>query len=255
MPTLLESQFQIPDTRLRARQQIRIEVPVFETGAMPENRWISNLHWRRAGQYARSERTQNASLDAAEALILEHGTENVSVNDIAKVAGSLVGSLYHHFKDKTALYYVLFHRMTETFAAVSRDTVRPERWEDASVLDILRGFVGFSLASTKERPALKAAALLVAGERPDLHAHYAELQAEMCQGVSTLLLARRDEIGHPDPDRAIAFVLNQLGAMIRARLDDVWRSAQLEPGPDEVFIEDALTSASLFLQLKPKEGE
>ena len=217
---------------------------------MVENRWVSDLHWRREGSYSRSEKTQSALLDAAEALILEHGTENVSVNDIVKSAGSSVGSFYHHFKDKTALFYALFDRTTKSFAATSEDAVRPSRWEGATIRDILAGFIEFSLRQAKEAPAFKAAALLLASEHPELQTHYSELQAKMYKNLRKLVLDRKAEIGHPDPEKAIAFVLNQLGAMLRARLDDKQRAIQLKPGTDKQFTEYALTSAAQFLDLQ-----
>lgn len=219
------------------------------------NRWTSNLHWRREGQQSRSTRTQNALLDAAETLILKQGIEATSVADIAKRAKTSVGSVYHHFKDKQALLYALFHRMMEDYAQISQDAVEPARWEGATIRDILGSFVSFSLASTKDRREYKAAALVVATAHPELRKHHLEIQSAMYGGLLELLLQRRDEIGHDDPAAAASFVLDQLGAMLRARLDPVLRPTQLDRRPDAAFAADAMQFVETTLHLKPSTGD
>jgi len=222
---------------------------------MAKNRWISDLHWRRDGQQSRSEQTQDALLDAAEMLILENGIEQTSVAKIAERAGASVGAVYHHFKDKEALLYAVFHRMTEDFITVSEQAVDPARWEGASIHDILSAFVTFSLTRSTDRPDHKAAALVVAAANPDLRDHYAELLASLYRSLHTLLLQRRAEIGHPHPDDAVAFVLDQLGAMLRARLDPAMRATQLDRRPDAAFGDDLIAFADTYLDLKPTQGD
>lgn len=217
---------------------------------MTKNRWISDLHWRRRGQQSRSAKTQDAILDATEALLLERGADGVSVADIAEAAGCSIGSVYHHFKDKTAIHYALFHRMTGTFSAIAKDGVNPSRWEGASIRDILRGFLEFSLLSKEESPSFKKAAMLVASKHPELRTHYAEIQADMFCGMQRLIMARRSEIGHPNPPRSVAFALDQLGAIVHARLDETQRQTLLSKTSDKVFVEDALSATAAILQLK-----
>lgn len=43
---------------------------------------------------------------------------------------------------------------------------------------------------------------------PALREHLAELSSELDRGLTDLLLARRDAIGHPDPALATGFVLD-----------------------------------------------
>ena len=217
---------------------------------MTKSRWISDLHWRRKGRQTRSEVTQSALLDAAEALLLQKGADATSVADIAEKAGSSVGAVYHHFKDKTALLYSLFHRMTEAYEALTEEAIAPERWEGATIADILRGYIEYALEPDEDRTTHKAAALLVAVDNPELRAHHAELQRAMHQGLQRLLLARKHEIGHRDPEAATSFLIDQLSAMLRARLDKVRRSTQLSKATDEQFTEETLGMASAFLQLK-----
>lgn len=220
---------------------------------MARSRWISDLHWVRVGQQSRSQRTQDSLLDAAEALFSEMGADATSVADVAARAGCSVGSLYHHFRDKKALLYALFDRMREQYRETTRDAVDPARWEGASVADILRGYLEFSLETGRERPGFKRAGLEASRNDPALRERFAELRSELNRGLSDLLLARRDEIGHPDPLLATGFVLDQLGSMLKTRLDEVLMPTQLATRADEVFVREALHSACAYLQVVPPE--
>lgn len=221
---------------------------------MARSRWISDLHWKRPGQQSRSKKTQEALLDAAEALFFEKGADATSVADVAARAGCSVGAVYHHFRDKRALLYALYDRMSEQYREISRDATDLARWEGASVVDILRGYMEFALAMTRERPGFKLAGLEATHGDPVLRKHFAELTSETLRGLSDLLLARSSEIGRPEPARAVAFVIDQITAMLRNRLDPVLRERQLTAWSDEEFMQEALTSACAYLRIGSPES-
>lgn len=218
---------------------------------MTRSRWISDLHWVRPGQQSRSQKTQEALLDAAETLFAEKGADATSVADVAARAGCSVGAVYHHFRDKKALGYALFERMEEQLRATTRDAVDPARWEGASLADVLQGFVQFSLETGRDHPSAKRAGLAAARNEPALMERYAELRAELAEGLLQLLLARRNEMGHPQPELAIGFVLDQLRSMIQTRLDETLLPTQLANRSDEEFVREALRSACTYLQVEP----
>ncbi len=58
-------------------------------------------------QEERSERSRTALLDAALALFSSRGYRATSVRDIAEHAGVSTGSVYHHFRDKEAIFQTL----------------------------------------------------------------------------------------------------------------------------------------------------
>lgn len=216
---------------------------------MTGNRWIDDLQWKRLGQQSRSQRTQDAILDAAEVLFAQHGVDGTAVAEIARRAQCSVGAVYHHFKDKDAVLYALYKRMTDRFQAVSASALDPARWEGASIEDILRGFLEFSLRIERESPGFKQAALEAVQKDPALQRHYAEILGGIYQGLRKLVLARRAEIGHPDPDLAVRFVLDQFAAMIRMRKDKSVRHAQMTRRSDAHFIEQAIQSAKSYLKI------
>lgn len=218
---------------------------------MTKSRWSSDLHWRRTGQQSRSERTQEALLDAAEALILEKGTEASSIAEIAARAGFSVGAVYHHFKDKKAVHLALFHRMTEAYARLNREAADPARWQGATVRDLFRGYIEITLTAAKTTGAAKAAVSAVIADHPELAAHYAEIQAETRKALQGLVLARRAEIGCADPETAAGFAIDTFAALLRARVDPAQRAAALLSLDDAAFTDLAVQMVSDFLDLQP----
>ncbi len=65
------------------------------------------------------------------------------------------------------------------------------------------------------------------------------LQASSAKELIDLLLTRRDEIGHPDPDTAVAFVLDQLRSMIKARHQAITETP-LSTRSDKAFLVEAM---------------
>lgn len=72
-----------------------------------------------AWQWGRTAQTQRALLDAARRLFGERGFSNSSIADVVELAGSSVGSLYHHFGGKNELFIALWqeHQLAQEQAA------------------------------------------------------------------------------------------------------------------------------------------
>ncbi len=216
---------------------------------MADTRWTSELHWRRKSQQSRSEQTQEALLDAAEELIVERGTHATTIGDIAKKAGCSAGNVYHHFKDKKALYFALFHRTTQFYADLNQQAADPERWKNANVSDLLEGFIDFMVHIRDQANQSKAAIALVMADNPELRAHISEIQHDGRSRVINLILERRKEIQHPNPEFAVPFIIDQLGAMLSARSDPNQKIAAVSILDDETFKEEAMKIAAHFLGL------
>lgn len=216
---------------------------------MTKDRWLSDLHWRRESQQTRGEKTQAALLDAAEELIVEKDMEGTSITDVAKRAGSSVGSVYHHFKDKKALFYALFHRMTQVMAEQTKQAADPARWEGATVRDLLEGYLDFRLMQRRDAGVSKAATALVMADDPELKSHMAEIKLEGSQALLQLILARRSEINHPDPEFAAAFVIDQINAMLYALSDPYQKKSTLLDVDDEAFKEEIIAWAVAIMEL------
>jgi AcrR family transcriptional regulator len=213
--------------------------------------WISDLRWVRTARQPRSRRTLGLLLDAAEDLISEKGIDDTAVGDIAARAGCSVGAFYHHFRDKGALIQALLARLAQEFRDTMRAAVDPTRWEGASIAEILEAYLEFSLEAGQERAGLNRAQLVLALRDPAAGAQLLELQHELGRRLADLLLARRDEIGHSDPQRAIDFALEQLRSMLILRLEGVSLGSRLESASDADFVREAIASVCAYLQILP----
>jgi AcrR family transcriptional regulator len=73
---------------------------------------------RRLPQRKRGERRVIALLDAADAVIVEHGYGGATMTLIAERAGSSIGTVYQYFSDKDAIVYALGARYAEEMASL-----------------------------------------------------------------------------------------------------------------------------------------
>ncbi|MEO1059872.1 MAG: TetR/AcrR family transcriptional regulator [Actinomycetota bacterium] len=211
----------------------------------------SELRWVRRAESTRGGRTKAALLDAAEERFAELGVEGATVVDIAAAAGVTIGALYHHYRDKHALQVALFERYAAELDATTKAALDPARWEGASVADILSSYVAFSLRTDRDRPGRKRACLMVCRVDPALAARHDELRVQVDEGLRRLLLARRDELGHPDPELAVSFVLEQLGSILRSRLLEARLPTRFGTRTDEQLHAEAMRSVCSYLEIDP----
>ena len=73
---------------------------------------------RRQPRQARGLERIGAVLDACERLVATHRHDKITIEDIAREAGTQVGSLYHFFPDRTAIYLTALERLLHDEAAV-----------------------------------------------------------------------------------------------------------------------------------------
>jgi AcrR family transcriptional regulator len=213
---------------------------------------VDDLKWAQPVHQERSQRTLERLFDAAEAEIREKGYADASVVEIARRAGCSVGTVYRRFRDKAALFHALDERWGEAFRATMEDAVSSERWDGAMILEILTGYIEFSLGQGREHTEIHRAAVNMASRDARFAERQRKLAAELHTRLRALLVARQDEIGHDDPACAIEFVLEQLRSMLMARLGTEPLDETLFAVSDEQFIDHALTSVSAYLRLEPR---
>jgi AcrR family transcriptional regulator len=169
---------------------------------------------------ARSERTLQRLLDAAEALIKEKGHAAVSIPDIARRAGSSVGGFYARFRDRNELLRALEERHFIELSQRVEALADARRWKNASTTDIVEAAVTELVTITRERRHMIAAFLVRAIEDPVIREGGLRFRRSVEDRISALLLPRRKEMHHPDPALAIdlgiqtAFALMQQHVLI-----------------------------------------
>jgi AcrR family transcriptional regulator len=196
------------------------------------------LHWVRPPRQARSQRTLDRILDAAEALVAEKGFEDATVAEVVRRAGSSVGAFYSRFQDKEGLLYALYERYHEEAVATANLALDPARWEGRGASEILSAVVHFLVRIYRERRGLVRAFVVRNHGDAEFRARQDRLSHHVSDRLSALLLARRSEIGRPDPERAAPFALMlAVSAIESAILFGELRSSELSLSDSELAAE------------------
>ncbi len=204
----------------------------------------AGLRWVRPPQQARSQETLHRILDAAEALVSEKGFEDTPVAEVVRRAGSSVGAFYTRFADKDGLLHALYDRYYAEAMATADAALDPERWVDATIPEILSSVIVFLVEIYRERAGLLRVFTLRNYTDPAFHARQERLSHHVNERLTALLMARRDEIAHPDPERAASFGLTLVFSTLESvQLFGEFRSGALRLDDDELAAE--LTRAYL----------
>jgi AcrR family transcriptional regulator len=140
---------------------------------------------------ADAQRNYTRLLDAASAAFLEHGADDVSLEEIARRAGVGIGTLYRHFPTRQALLEAVYRDQVELLEARADELLKTEPPGDA-LADWLRALMKFS--STKH--TLTSALLAGLGKDSELLSSC----SKVIRGAADALLARAQGAGVVRPD-------------------------------------------------------
>jgi AcrR family transcriptional regulator len=148
------------------------------------------------------------------------GLEAATIPRIAAGAGLTPGAIYRRFPDKDALLREVFLRMLEENFQQTNEMLKPERWQGKSLTDLCEYIIDVTLRGhLLYRGLLRAYALFTLHHPDTAFVRKSEkLEARTLQAVSSLLLSRRSEIRHPDPESAVPFALLMVGLAAQGAL-------------------------------------
>ena len=161
----------------------------------------------------RSRLTQLKLLKAATEVLNQHGVEGATIPRIAAKAGLSTGAVYRRFPDKDALLREVCLRAMKSNGSYADERFRPEAWTGKPLTEIVSLVVEKTLEGhTKHRGILRAMVYFTM-EHPDASfvREMEELEGKTFQAITTLILTRKKEIRHPDPESAVPFALFMLG--------------------------------------------
>lgn len=179
-------------------------------------KWKLDSEWLVPPQQARSRRSMEAVLAAAEELFTTRGYEETSINDIGALAGVSTGSIYSRFPDKDAILQVIHDSFSKALTDTSADAFSPESWRAASVSEIVMAMVDRFFFAYRSYPGI-----LCLIERQRLVNPAVDERARRWNNLSIskfqeLLMARANEIPHPDIGHAVTvvhYIMHQTLAM------------------------------------------
>ena len=157
----------------------------------------------------RGRNTVERLLNAAEQTLESVGLEGATVPAIAARAGMSVGNVYKRFPDKDSLFRAVYERFFSEALASNEFALDPAKWEGIPTAEVLSTLVTGMIEGYRLRRPLIRALLLYAQTHADaeFRAHAEELRLETLELFERLLRDRRADIGHPQPERAIRFVV------------------------------------------------
>lgn len=168
----------------------------------------------------RSRETFQSLLHSARELMVEGGIEAVTVQDVIRRAGVGAGSFYARFDGRETLIRYLHEAEWGEGERWWKDYLTPPRWEGwplaALVGEIVRVLVRSHFA---REPVLRALwTRAVARPADGIMERTAEWDASFVEAVARLIEERRQEIGHPNPERAARLAAFQLLTHLRGHL-------------------------------------
>jgi AcrR family transcriptional regulator len=163
----------------------------------------------------RSRRTLNRILQAASDLIAEQGVEETTIHQIVDQAGSSVGSFYARFKGKDDLLDYLEHRAWEDARSHWEQALNGTPLEELSLRDLGASVVSLLHESSKREAKVRRALQQRRGVKSE-DSQAGAFGERVVQDVQSLLVGKKAEIGHPDPELAVTVGLQLVMAGLPA---------------------------------------
>ncbi len=208
------------------------------------------LYWIRPPRQARTQESLARLLDAAEALLAEKRFEDVHVTEVARRANTSVAAFYRRFQDKDGLLHALHERFCEEAFATADDALAPDRWVGSGLGEILETFVAFLIEVHQGRGALDLAIYQRGLTDEAMRERSSRLSRYVLEGLAKLLLDRREEIGHPDPERAVSFALVQTLALLTHTYTAGLRDISLVRMSDADIAREITSSSLAYLRVR-----
>ncbi len=174
------------------------------------HRLLSKVEWVRPPRQTRSQETLERLLDAAEEVFAERGFESATVAEIVRRAKSSVGAMYARFTDKDALLSCLHDRFCEEATATADVALDKDRWEGATISEIFGQVIPFLTEVYFEKRGLIRAFIVRGSNDAEFTESAVLLGKYISRKLIDLLMARREEITHPDPALAVDFGLRMV---------------------------------------------
>ena len=164
---------------------------------------MTHSQFFRPPQQSRSQDTLDRILDAAEQVLAQKAFNEATLAEIMERAGVTVGAFYRRYPDKNALLRHLDERFFSEMLARSEELFDPARWPDAPARKIIDEFANQAVEVYSARRGLLRSLFLRARTDTILQQSALEVNKRFIERISVLLLARKAEMSHPDPERAI----------------------------------------------------
>jgi len=183
---------------------------------------------------ARSLASRDRIVDAAEALLAERGLAGLTVAEVLGRAGVSVGAFYARFGGKPALVRHLGERFWARARDEWTDRLDPARWIGQHAAPIVERVVAEEVRAHRRHWAALRALVEYGLASPEAHLlkQARELDGFVAGRLAALLLARRSEIAHPEPELAVEIGYLQVVGTLRTLILVGWPRRDWAPLAD-----------------------
>jgi AcrR family transcriptional regulator len=168
----------------------------------------------------RSRLTLHRLLSATEALLEHGGLEAATVPAIAETAGVSVGVLYRRFPNKDALLRAVYERFFSVYGEQNRSRLQSLATLDLPLEKVARAIIVGMTHGYRQRRGLLRALIRYARTHRDAEFRAAAkaMNRDAMRAVVYLLIRHRDQIAHPQPEKAIELGLLAVAATLQNML-------------------------------------
>jgi len=162
---------------------------------------------------ARSRESLARLLKATAEVLNQGGLEGATIPRIAARAGLSPGTVYRRFPDKDALLREVCLRLFDENYRRTKELLATDCWKSMSLPEMAHSIITISLKGHQVHRGLLRALLFFTLQHPDAAfvRKSEELEWKTFQDVADLLLTRKKEIHHPDPESAVKFAILMVG--------------------------------------------
>jgi AcrR family transcriptional regulator len=166
---------------------------------------------------ARSRESLQRMLDAAEAVLAKHGLEGATLPRIAVKAGISPPHVYRRFRDKDALMAAVFQRLTERSSAATVAQFDPEAVRPIGLVQFSKNLIAGMIRNFRADAGLSRATVRYSEEHweVDFVRKARAYEAQQFQTMLNTFMMWRDQIKHPEPERAIRFAFVMVALALR----------------------------------------
>lgn len=163
--------------------------------------------WMKSARQDRGQQTAERILAATEKLMAKRPFREISVAEIVREAKASQSSFYARFPDKGALLGCIYERHSQSQKALIDALLAPDHWRGVPLARILRETFPVIVAGYQARQGLIRAFVDLASHDERFRNTWSEIGDHISHRVTELVLARRFEVSHPEPETGVAFGL------------------------------------------------
>ncbi len=165
----------------------------------------------------RSRESLRRMLDAAEVVLTKYGLEGTTLPRIAAEASISAANVYRRFRDKDALMAAVFRRLRERSAAATAALMDPQLIRSIGLVQFSRNIIQGMLRSYRADAGLSRATVQYSEQnwKTDFVRKTRTAEAQSFQTMVNTFMIWRDQIKHPDPERAVRFGFAMIALVLR----------------------------------------